>query len=842
MGEVYAARDTRLDRRIAIKVLSPEYAIDAVHLARFAREAKAASSLNHPNIVGVLDVGEEGSVSFVAMELIEGKTLADLLHVGALSTRKLLDLSCQIAEGLAAAHAAGIVHRDLKPSNVMVTRDGFVKILDFGLARAEREDGGTDSIAITESEPPTRTGEIVGTAGYMSPEQARGEPVDFRSDQFSFGSVVYEMATGKRAFRGNTRIDTLAAELNDEPAPLTQLAPGVPAPLRWVVERCHAKAPSDRYQSTRDLAAELRAIRDHLSEVSAGAIAAEPGRRRRWGLLAAAVAALAAGAVLWAALTGGRKTPSGPDFRQLTFRNGVVTRAFFVRKSNSILYTASWDGRASQTYLTLPESKGADRSLDAGVQLPMAFSDDGAEVLVLLGRSRPAINSFGTLAWWPALGGKARPFLEHSGWADWAKKGRFAVAVRDEGANRILQVRDAAGNLVRELYRTAGAIAYVAVSPDEREVAFIHYPSRFDDAGEIWIASVDGRSRRAVTKVFERCGGLRWNPGSGEVWYTASRSDIYSTSLWAVDRRARVRLIHTFPDVFVLQDVGDDGCLFVASSEDTRLLLRRGDDLLSDFSWLGSTFVADVSPDGRSVLFLDGSAAAGTLGTWVRPLDGSEAIRISDADPGGFSPDGRWVVGTSRVTSGAQQLILAPVGGGTPRVLTRSTAASYSEPSFAGMDAVLYIRSEGQHRSVGRMRIDGSHEEDLGVTGCSAPAADAGARRFLCLAEPGRSAVALHPLERGGDASPLFTLPEGESFLYARWSTDGGRIHAVTDASRLLTIDASGGTVLREQIVPILANGAAGSLLTAACGPDCGVQAYSVSHTSSRLFLGRGMY
>ena len=266
MGEVYAARDTRLDRRVAIKVLAPEYALDAVYLARFTREAKAASSLNHPNIVGVLDVGKEDSVSYVAMELIEGKTLAELLTPGPLSIKKVLDLAIQIADGLAAAHEAGIVHRDLKPANIMVTSDGFAKILDFGLARTSAIEPSGSSV---ETElPPTLTGEIVGTAGYMSPEQARGEPVRFPTDQFSFGSVLYEMATGKRAFRGNTRIDTLSAVLNEEPESIAKLRPGVPAPLRWVIERCHAKAAADRYRSTRDLANEVRGIREHLSEVS----------------------------------------------------------------------------------------------------------------------------------------------------------------------------------------------------------------------------------------------------------------------------------------------------------------------------------------------------------------------------------------------------------------------------------------------------------------------------------------------------------------------------------------------------------------------------------------------
>jgi len=236
MGEVYVARDTRLERRVAIKVLAAELTTDSAHVARFQREAKAASALNNPNIVTVYDVGETDSIAWVAMELVEGKSLAELIASGPLPTRKLLDLGGQIADGLAAAHDAGIVHRDLKPANVMVTREGFVKIVDFGLARAlQRDSSGTQ--ATTASVPATLTGGIVGTAGYMSPEQARGEPVDFHSDQFSFGSVLYEMATGQRAFRGDSRIDTLSAVLHDDPEPIARLRPGVPPPLRWVIER-----------------------------------------------------------------------------------------------------------------------------------------------------------------------------------------------------------------------------------------------------------------------------------------------------------------------------------------------------------------------------------------------------------------------------------------------------------------------------------------------------------------------------------------------------------------------------------------------------------------------------
>ena len=679
-------------------------------------------------------------------------------------------------------------------------------------------------------------------AGYMSPEQARGEPVDFRSDQFAFGSLLYEMTTGQRAFKENTRIDTLSAVLHEEPEPISKLRPGIPPPLRWVIERCHSKAASDRYESSGDLAREIRGIREHLSEVSGGGVAEEPMPRRRFGLLAAgAAAAILLGAASWAVFGRSRPSTTGPEFRRLTFRSGVVTRALFMEKSNSILYTASWDGQPPRTYLTLPEAKAADRSLDAETQVPMAFSEDGSEVLVLLGRSRPSLNYFGTLAWWPSLGGKARPYLEGSGWADWAKKARVVAVVQEEGSERVLQVRDAAGRLQRALFRTTGAITYVAISPDETEVAFIHHPSRTDDAGEVRIVSLDGSRGRALTPLFERCVGLRWNARTREVWYTASRADIYTTALWGVDRRGTIRMVHSFPDFFLLQDVSDEGCLFVASSEETDLLLSRGDAAPRDFSWLGATLVADISPDGRSVLFLDGSPSAGTLGMWVRPLDGGEAARIGDGDPGKFSPDGRFVVATSRVPSGPPQLVLVPVGGGNPRNITSDPEAGYFEPAFAGSESLLFVRAQGEQREVGRIKTDGTGRESLGVRGCGSPIANPDQTRFLCVTEPDRGGLMVYGLIPRDAGRKLHTLPAGEGFAYARWDARGERVYAITFGGRLLTLDASTGATLLERTVPLREGILGESMLAAACSPDGATQAYSISYTSSRLYLGRGM-
>jgi serine/threonine protein kinase len=295
MGEVYRARDTRLQREVAIKVLPAALASDPERLKRFEREARSASSLNHPNIVTIHDIGSSDSVAYIAMELVTGQPLRSVLLQQALPVRQLLQLGTQVAEGLAQAHAAGIVHRDLKPENVMVTEEGLVKILDFGLAKLTQPDssGGGRTQAPTVSGA-TEAGVILGTVGYMSPEQAMGGSVDYRSDQFSFGSILYEMATGRRAFVRASAPQTLTAIIQDEPEPIAAVNPKVPVPLRWTVQRCLAKEPRNRYASTEDLARDLTMIRDNLSEATSaiGVLQAEPvpAPRRRWWIPAAIAA------------------------------------------------------------------------------------------------------------------------------------------------------------------------------------------------------------------------------------------------------------------------------------------------------------------------------------------------------------------------------------------------------------------------------------------------------------------------------------------------------------------------------------------------------------------------
>jgi eukaryotic-like serine/threonine-protein kinase len=270
MGEVYRAHDPRLGRDIAVKILPADVAQDADRLKRFTREARTVSALNHPNIVTVYEVGQDGDIAYMAMELVQGETVRTLLANGELPVKKLLSIGAQTAEGLAKAHASGVVHRDLKPENLMVTVDGYVKILDFGLAKQTAREGITgDTRTLSVG---TAAGAVMGTVGYMPPEQASGREVDFRSDQFSLGAVLYEMATGRKAFQGDSSIAILAAILRDEPEPISRLNPKMPAPLTWVVQRCLAKDPAERYASTQDLAGLLRDLLEHAADGSSAAV------------------------------------------------------------------------------------------------------------------------------------------------------------------------------------------------------------------------------------------------------------------------------------------------------------------------------------------------------------------------------------------------------------------------------------------------------------------------------------------------------------------------------------------------------------------------------------------
>jgi len=423
MGEVYRARDTRLGRELAIKVLPADVSMDPERLHRFEQEARSASALNHPNIVTIYEIGRADATSYIAMELVSGSTLRDLLAEGALPIRRFLSIAAQVADGLARAHDAGIVHRDLKPENVMVTREGTVKILDFGLAKLVAPAGaGISDLATVAAQ--THPGLVMGTLGYMSPEQAAGKPVDARSDQFSLGAVLYELAAAKRPFARDTGAETLAAIIREDPPALQAAAPQIPLALRWVIERCLAKDPNERYASTRDLARDLAHLRDHVGEMSTASSAislAAPRRHVPW--LMAAGWLVAAGALAFILLRApGEVSPTSlvrftvPLPAGLTYAPSEVSRGFSVSpdgrklvieafsKTRRHLYVRTLD---SETFTELDGSTDATAHFWSPDSRFIAFFADGKLKKIPAEGGRPqdlCVARFAVIGTWSSEG------------------------------------------------------------------------------------------------------------------------------------------------------------------------------------------------------------------------------------------------------------------------------------------------------------------------------------------------------------------------------------------------------------------------------------------------------
>ena len=398
MGEVYRARDARLGRDVAIKSLPAALAADAERLRRFEAEARAAGALNHPNVLTLYDLGTENGAPYLVTELLEGSTLRQLISTGQLTRRKVLDYAAQIARGLAAAHDHGIIHRDLKPENVFITRDGRAKILDFGIAKLTRPDD--DVTRTVELAGGTEPGVMVGTLGYMSPEQVQARPVTPQSDIFSFGAVLYEMLAGRRAFDGTSPLDVFNAIAKDDPPPLDpeRVRPAV----ERIVSRCLEKAPAERFQSAQDLAFAL----DAVNEGSTREVAPLPARgkwRRRVPVALASVVALAAAAAAgwWVGHQTVSSTP--PTFRQVTFRRGTVSSARFGPDGRTIFYSAAWDGNSTMRVYSAP-AEGPE-SIDLQIPGAEALATSAAgEMLVLIQKSIRAFQRIGTLARVPLAG------------------------------------------------------------------------------------------------------------------------------------------------------------------------------------------------------------------------------------------------------------------------------------------------------------------------------------------------------------------------------------------------------------------------------------------------------
>ena len=692
MAEVYRARDTRLGRDVALKVVNEALAGDPELVRRFEQEARLAGSLNHPNLVAVYDVGVQDGAAYFITELLKGESLRERLSRGRIPIQTALDWGAQLAQGLAAAHAQRIIHRDLKPENVFVTSDGHVKLLDFGIAKLteqSRVDGrhGILDDTVTPTGGATQTGAILGTPAYMSPEQVRGEPVDARTDIFSLGAVLYEMLSGQRPFPGGSLVESGHAILHDEPPPLPD---DVPPAVAQVVRRCLEKAPDARIQSARDLAFALELLRAPTGTALART-GRPPSARRFKVLIPLAGAALLLGVVYLGAQSTRRSAL--PEIEQATFREGTILGARFTPEGRFVL-SAAWDGQTEEVYSSVP---GAVQLQALGLKDArlLGVSRTGELALMLRPHSRTRIVGTGTLARVPGSGGFPRELAEGVHFADWSPRGEL-VAVRVVGANYRIE-----RPLGTRVYETSdGWIGDVRVSPNGDHVAFVHHPSSGFTSGSATWSATSGKvmvldahnAARVLTRNYLECQGLGWSPSGTEVWFTAGDALIQNTLRAAPLNRAEYEVYRSTGEIR-LEDIAADGTILFSSDEERFDMFLESGQIRRNLSWFGGAQPAGLSDDGQLLAFTDirGMPLEEAL-VLVRATDGSPPKILGAGLALDLSSDKQTVLVKQEAG-----LVLLPVGAGTPRAVPT--------PGFDVQDGRLF--RDGKRVVVGARPLDG---------------------------------------------------------------------------------------------------------------------------------------
>ncbi len=665
MGEVYRAKDTRLGREVAVKVLPQHLSSSPEIRARFEREAKTVSSLNHPNICTLHDVGREGDTDYLVMELIEGETLAQRLVKGALPLAEVLRFGGQIADALDRAHRAGVMHRDLKPGNVMLTKSG-AKLMDFGLARAT----GLGAVSELTSSPTvvgplTTEGTIIGTFQYMAPEQLEGQEADTRADMWALGCVLYEMATGKRAFEGKSQASLITAIMGSEPAPISQVSPLAPQALESLVGACLAKDPADRIQSAHDVKLQLSWLAAGGSQAGAqAAVGARPRARGRlaWVAVAAVITALLLGAAA-GYLGRGRSTPTSAgvadlNFKPVTFEEGFVFAARFGPDGRTIVYSADWDRQPRDVFVTSLDSPDFRPLGFTGADL-LAISRSG-ELAILSGSTVPSGNSYyrkGTLARASLTGGAPRLELEGVRFADFGADGAMAVIRDDE---RRLTLEYPVGQVLAE---GRGGLIGPRVSP----------------SGE-YVAVFDTRTANALTvKIFNRSGklvissqpfldwwGLAWTPAN-ELWFAVQETGGVETAVRGLDLNGRERVVFRAPGAVTLHDISVQGDMLVSFDHGlSRVeLIETTDAAPQDRAWRDGGNLVGLSAAHGLLLSQSSGGPVGWAYFW--PPGNRQPVRIAEGPPLALSPDGRKALVSSGLAPPTVSIV--PTGAGRPQVL-----------------------------------------------------------------------------------------------------------------------------------------------------------------------------
>jgi eukaryotic-like serine/threonine-protein kinase len=830
MGEVYRARDAKLGRDVAVKVLPADLAENPEALSRLEREARAVAQLSHPNILAIHDFGRQGETAYAVMELLEGETLRVRLEHGALPVRKATDLAVQIAEGIAAAHEKGIVHRDLKPENIFVTHEGRVKLLDFGLAKRSGPPAVPESLTLS-IERHTDPGTVMGTVWYMSPEQVRGEAVDHRSDIFSFGVVLYEMLAGRRAFQRDTAAESMTAILKEDPPEIEAGGP-LPSPgLSRIVLHCLEKKPGERFQSARDIAFALQSLSG--SAITSGPSVAVTRRGMRLWLTVLVVAA-ALGIVTAVSYRKGekaeRRSAAGITFRQMIFRPQAIFQAAFAPDGETIVYSAALEGIVPELFMIRPEFPES-RPLGLPRTHLLSISSKG-EMAVLTNARYIAHRLFiGTLAR-VSLGSTApREMLEDVRQADWSPDGSELAVIRMvEGKDRL------EFPIGKVLYETAGYLSDLRVSPRGDRIALFEHPAAYwDDRGSVIVVDRSGK-RTVLSSDYSGEEGLAWSRTGDQVLFTASTKGETQT-LYGVDLSGHRRVALSSAGGLTMHDVSRTG-RWLVTRDDIRSeisALAPGASAERDLSWLDTSIITFLTRDGRMLLFNDESASAGlNYEVCLRRTDGGHVVRLGEGRPFGFSPDGKWALA---IIFTPPQLVIYPTGPGETRRLPRGDLETYQSADwFPDGKSVLVVGNEaGKASRCYAQDVSGGPPRPVTPEATTNGRVSPDGLHILYSKLGGnwliQSAV-------GGTDQPVPGLTTDDQII--RWSADGRSLYFFRPSSAPFRLErlnlASGRRDLIREVAPADRTGVF-QITGAALTDDTKSYAYSYDRMRSQLFV-----
>jgi Tol biopolymer transport system component len=845
MGEVYRARDTRLERTVAIKVLPESFSSDPDRLRRFEQEARAVAALNHPNIMGIYDVGSEAGVHYLVSELLEGESLRDKLSEGALGARRAAEYSLQVAHGLAAAHEKGIVHRDLKPENVFVACDGRVKILDFGLAKltmaaSSAGKGAAPGDIMTSPGGETAAGIVLGTVEYMSPEQVRGQAVDYRSDIFALGAMLYEMLAGERAFHRETAAETMTAILKDDAPEFADPSHRVSPGLERIVRRCLEKAPEQRFQSASDLGFALEAVSGISTSSPVAPITATGGwLGRKWFVplgVAALVLALCV-SIYFAYFAGGRAgrgVISTVSYQQMSYRPQTIFRAAFAPDGKTIVFSAAYEGSVPVLYTIQPEYPEARPTGLTGVQL-LSVSRRG-ELAVLTHANYIAHRLFrGTLARMPLGSGAPREILENVEEADWNPDGSDLAIIRElDGKSRL---EYPVGKI---LYQTAGYVSDLRFSPKGDCIAFMDHPSKYDDRGLVAMVDLSGK-KTDLAGVFWGMEGLAWSKNGDEMFFSASAGGA-NYQPRGVTLSGKQRLVLPAAGSLVVFDISPDGRWLVEREDSVSVVVAKdpASGRERDLSWLDYSSDPSISGDGRTLTFEEESSATGdNYAVCVRKTDGSPVVVLGEGANGGGSPDGRWVAGIVRTTP--PKLMLYPVGAGEARMMERGSLENYATTDwFPDNKRLLVCGNEpGRATRCYVQELAGGAPQPVTPEGTTQGWVSPDGKRVL--GQTGAGEFLIYPV---GNGEPRPVPHVGREEQVIRWGVDGRSLlifRANELPVRVEKVDLeSGRRTLLWELAPADRSGVTGIGNVSMSG-DGKWYAYGYNRDASQLFTVEGV-